>query len=77
VIDRWYNVFEAFSESPTVSVARETKKMHIRSAQGLLILVNRRFVLLTQGYWPSGVSVWEAVKKSARPLINYRRRLMK
>jgi len=77
VIDRWYNVFEAFSESPTVSVARETKQMHIRSAQGLLILVNRRFVLLTQGYWPSGVSVWEAVKKSARPMINYRRRLMK
>jgi glycosyltransferase involved in cell wall biosynthesis len=77
VIDRWYNVFEAFSEGSTVAVARETKQMRIRSAQALFVFVNRPFVVLTQGHWPSGVSVWEAVKKSGRPLSNYRRRLMK
>ena len=77
VIDRWYNVFEALSERSTVSVAKETKQMRIRSAQALLILVNRRFVLFTQGYWPTSVSVWTAIKKSRRPLRNYRRRLMK
>jgi glycosyltransferase involved in cell wall biosynthesis len=77
VIDRWHNVFEALSESSTVSVTRKTKQMRIRSAQAILILVNRRFVVLTKGYWPSAVSVWEAVKKSGRPLSNYRRRLMK
>lgn len=77
VIDRWYNVFEVFSEGSTASVARETKKMRIRSAQALLIFVNRPFVVLSQGYWPSGVSAWESVKNSGRLLRSYRRRLMK
>ena len=77
VIDRWYNVFEAFSDHPTVSITRETKQMRIRSAQALLTFINRRLVVLTQGYWPTGISVWESMKKSGRPLRNYRRRLMK
>lgn len=77
VIDRWYNVFEALSDSSKVPIKSETKRMRIRSVQALLIHINRQFVLLSQGYWPSIVTVWEFIKKSGRPLINYRRRLMK
>jgi glycosyltransferase involved in cell wall biosynthesis len=77
VIDRWHNVFEALSDSSAVSIRRETKQMHIRSMQALLTLINRQFVLLFRGNWPSCVSVWEAFKKLGRPLSNYRRRLMK
>jgi glycosyltransferase involved in cell wall biosynthesis len=77
VIDRWRNVFEALSDNSAVSIRSETKQMQIRSAQAILIFINRRFVVLTQGYWPSGVLVWEAIKKSGRRINNFQRRLTK
>ena len=75
VIDRWHNLLETFSENAKIPIVRETRAMRIRSAQALVTLVNRQFVLITNGFWPSAVTVWENLKVLVRPLVSYVRQL--
>jgi glycosyltransferase involved in cell wall biosynthesis len=75
VIDRWYNLIESLSRNSETQVITETKRMRIRSFQGIFILINRHFVVLSRGLWPTGIIIWDSLKNLGRPLINYRRRL--
>jgi glycosyltransferase involved in cell wall biosynthesis len=71
VVDRWHNLFETLSENSRTSLGSESKKMRIRSAQALFVIVNRLFVSLSLGKWPTGISAWNSLKNLGRPIRNY------
>jgi glycosyltransferase involved in cell wall biosynthesis len=75
-VERWCNVLEALSTNSNTSVMRETKRMQIRSAQALFVIVNRKLVSLSHGKWPTGIAAWDKFKNIGRPLNNYLRRFL-
>lgn len=76
VVERWHNLFEALSINSSTSIAQETKRMRIRSPQAVFVIVNRKFVSLSNGKWPTGVSAWEKLKNIGRPINSYLRRFL-
>lgn len=75
-VERWYNLFEVLSTESSTSLMRETKRMRIRSLQAIFVIVNRKFVSLSNGKWPTGVLAWEKLKNISRPINNYLRQLL-
>lgn len=75
-VERWYNLFEALSINSSTSISPETKRMRIRSMQGLFVIFNRKIVILSQGKWPTGIVAWEKIKNIGRPLNNYLKRFL-
>jgi glycosyltransferase involved in cell wall biosynthesis len=77
IVERWHNVIHALSTNSSTSLLTETKQMRIRSAQALLVVLNRKIVSLSNGRWPTGIAFWENFKNFGRPLINYTRRFLR
>lgn len=73
-IDRWHNVFDAVSQNSRIQIDIETRRMRIRSLQALFVIINRQFIFLSRGLWPSSVTIWENTKRFGKTLSYFRRR---
>jgi len=65
IIDRWLNLIENLSGNFEVAIDVDTKRMKVRSLQGLLVIVNKRFTMFLPGRWPTLVSLWTSIKAVA------------
>jgi glycosyltransferase involved in cell wall biosynthesis len=73
-IERWYLLFGNLLNASSGTDLGQAKEMRIRSLQGVLVRANRPLVSITKGYWPTGVGLWESVKKTRIKIMRFRNR---
>lgn len=67
---QWVNLFEHLEEPHKTSIMKKSKKIHLRSPQAILGLLNRQIIRFLVSRWPTQVEWWDKIKFFVRWVRN-------
>ncbi len=69
VINQWLNLFDVIKDGSNSIINPQSKKLHINSLQGILVILNKYLVKISHGKWPTLVTMWFLIKKMFKLLF--------